>query len=1134
MKKLLKLTGSPGTLFKYDLKMKLSTLFILAALFSMHANDTFGQYTKVTLNLNNVTVARLIDKIESTTDFQFVYMIDDVNLERIVSVKAKKEEIGRILKRIFQDTKTTFNINNQRIYLIPLPNAPNSTGAAIIKSSQQFSVSGNITDKDGQPLPGASILEKGTTNGTQTDFDGNFSINLEDENAILVVSYIGFATKEISVKGQTFLSITLDESAAGLEEVVVIAYGTTKKTSLTASVSSVEGDKIAALPITNVSNGIGGRLSGLIVKQGRGEPGKDEADIFVRGISTTGSTQPLIVVDGIPRRGFNEINPNAIESITVLKDAAAVAPYGVAGANGVILVTTKSGKTGVPTLSYNAYVGFQNPVVLTDYVNSYEYALLRNVAATNEGLPSPFSESDLQKYQDGSDPDAFPANKDIWGYLTNKNALLTSHNLDISGGTEKVKYYAALGYLSQDGMWATTNTERYNANINLKVQATNTTSIGFNMRLTKQQNEYPQVSTGRIFELIGYLNPIYGPFRYSNGMPGAFVTESLLGDGYNRNNYLTLNSQLNVEQQIPFIPGLKAFGTFAYDPSFRMDKNWILPVHKATLDTSQTPYVISDAIWGQDKPSLNQNYSNPTQTTIQTGLNYEKSFGNHNIKALGLLEAKNDKNISLGASRRNFNLSIDEINLGSSNQSDMSTRGTTSEAKQIGLVYRVSYNYASKYFLETSGRYDGHYYFAPEERFGFFPSVSVGWRLSEENFIKDHLPQINNLKIRGSYGEVGALAGSPFQYLSTYNVNGTTYAFGNSAVQGVSERPEANPNITWERAKKTDIGLEVGLWDGLFDFEVDYFYEKRSNMLVDPQLSVPAEYGIGLSQVNAGIMENHGVDFTASSRYRFSDDFEVALSGNFTYAKNKLIEVFETSTTFDNLNRRRTGKSLGTQFGFRSLGYFQENDFDSTGSLNPDIAVQPWGDVEPGDLRYDDTNADGVIDNNDIVVIGEPNAAPQLIYGISPSFRYKGFSLDLLFQGAGKTDWYQHPSSVQPFWDTQLPYQHNLDYWTPDNTNAPNPRVTSSPTSNNTQTSSHWMADAGYLRLKNATLSFEIPTKSDELKSLQIYVSGQNLFTWTSLRNYDPEIGPSDHWFAAAPWVYPSQQTISVGTNITF
>ncbi len=998
-----------------------------------------------------------------------------------------------------------------------------------------IAVQGQVLDaEENTPLPGVNVFIKGTEQGTITDADGLFAMNVPDEEAVLVFSFIGYIKQEIPVDGRRTIDVKLTEDVQSLDEVVVIAYGTTKKTSLTASVSTVEGKEIAALPITNVSNGMGGRLSGLIVKQGRGEPGRDQADIFVRGISTTGNTQPLIVVDGIPRRGFNEINPNAIESLTVLKDAAAVAPYGVAGANGVILVTTKSGKSGAPTLSYSGYAGFQNPVVLPEYVNSYEYALLRNVAAANEGLPSPFSDSDLQKYLDGSDPDAFPANRDLWGSLTNKNALLMSHNIDISGGTDDIKYYAALGYLSQEGMWATTSTKRYNVNLNLSAQVTNTTNVSFNVRLTNQQNEYPQASTGRIFELIGYLNPNYGPLRFSNGRPGSFVTETLFGDGYRRNDYITLNSQFSIEQEIPMIPGLKARGTFAYDPRFLMDKNWVLPVQLTTINTAQEPYVFTDGIWGQDKPSLSQNFSNPIQTTLQTGLYYERSFGKHSVKALGLLEAKNDNNISLGAERRNFNLVIDEINLGNSDQSDMSTSGTTSEARQMGLVYRVSYDYASKYFLETSGRYDGHYYFAPEKRFGFFPSASIGWLISEENFMKGSIPQLNYLKVRGSYGEVGALAGSPFQYLSTYNVNGTTYAFGNTAVQGISERAEPNPDITWERAKKTDIGLEVGLWNGLFDFEVDYFYEKRSNMLVDPQLAVPAEYGIGLSQVNAGIMENRGVDFTASSQYRVSDDLDVSLRANFTYAKNKLIEVFETATTFENPDRRRTGRSLGTQFGFRSLGYFQVGDFDETGALNEGVATQPWGDVRPGDLRYDDTNGDGIINDDDIVVIGEPNAAPQLIYGISPSIRYKFLSLDILFQGAGKTDWYQHPSSVQPFWDTQLPYKHNLDYWTEDNPDAPNPRVTSSPTSNNQQTSSHWMADASYLRLKNVTLTFTIPTALDKIRSLQVYLSGQNLITWTDLRNYDPEIGPSDHWFAAAPWVYPSQRTVSAGANITF
>ena len=1000
-----------------------------------------------------------------------------------------------------------------------------------------FTVKGKVVDAEkNELLPGVSILIKGSQRGTTTDEKGLYSIVVPDDKTVLVVSFLGYESQEILVGSTTVLDIALNADTKSLNEVVVVGYGVQKKTSVTAAVSTLKGKEVASIPITNLSNGLGGRLSGVIVKQGSGEPGRDGSNIFIRGVSSTGNNQPLLIVDNIPR-SFQQLDPNTIESFTVLKDAAAVAPYGVAGANGVILITTKRGKTGAPSLTYNGYVGFQNPTVLPDYVNSYQYALLRNAAAKNEGLPIPFSNYALQKYQDGSDPDAYPTFKDIWGSLINKNSLLTSHNLELSGGTDKARYYASLGYQHQDGMWDATGQNRYNVAINLDAQATRTTKISMNLNGWVQQGKYPSIATGRIFELIGYLHPLYGPLQYSNGMYGTFVTGSLFNSGYQKTNTSALYSQLSIEQDIPFIPGLKFKGTIAYDPTTIVSKTWTLPVQKASIDTTKRPYVIKDGIFGQTKPSLSQGLDQIQQITYQAGLNYSRSFGKSTIGALGIFEAKSNDLASMSASRRNFNLLVDEINMGSSSQADMTTAGISSSARQMGLVYRVTYDYADKYLVEASGRYDGSYFFASDKRYGFFPAFSLGWRLSEEPFLKNQVSWLDNLKLRGSYGEVGALAGSAFQYLSTYSVLGTNYVIGKNAVQGIRERAESNPNITWERAKKTDIGLEATLWKGRFTFEADYFYEKRSNMLVNPDVVVPAEYGVALSQVNAGIMDNRGIDLSFSTNYRFSNDLQVSLGGNFTYAKNKLLQVFESPVTANNPNRQLTGRSLGTQFGFQDLGYFQVSDFDEAGNLKPGIAVQPWGKVQPGDIRYADLNGDGKINDNDLTAIGDPAATPRIIYGISPNVRYKGFTLDLLFQGTAKTNWYYQASSVMPFWDTMLPYVQNFDYWTPENPDAKNPRLTSSPTVNNSQISSFWVGDASYLRLKNATLAYSLPssvTQKMKIQNVRVYVSGQNLLTWTKLVNYDPEIGPNNSWQPNGPWSYPQQKVFSVGLNVTF
>ncbi|MEX2591508.1 MAG: TonB-dependent receptor, partial [Anditalea sp.] len=921
-----------------------------------------------------------------------------------------------------------------------------------------------------------------------------------------------------------------------LDEVVVVGYGTQKKTSLTSAVSSLKGEDISLIPLTNLGNSLGGRLSGIIVKQNSGEPGRDGSNIFIRGISTTGATQPLLIVDGIPR-DFQQLDPNSIETFTVLKDAAAVAPYGVAGANGVILVTTKRGQAGKPTITYNSYIGFQNPTVLPNYVNGEQFAVLQNTIAANSGLPIPFSEEEITKFREGSDPDVYPPYYNIWDEILKKNSIINYQNVEISGGSEDHNYYVGLGYQYQEGMWKwnATNADRFNLIANIQSKITNTTNLILNLngRILKStrppSDQASPDGTRRLLEHIGYSHPGRGVLEYSNGMFGRAVIPMLNGEGgYFRDNTTSIYSQLSIEQDIPFIPGLQLTGTIAYDPSYNNTKLWATPITNATVDASQTPYVYTEGIIGQQFPSLNQAWVQSKQTTFQGGFNYKKSVGLHVLNLLGVFEARSNSVENLSASRRNYALFIDEINMGSSNNDDMTTGGSSSLARQVGLVYRLTYDYAGKYLFEASGRYDGHYYFAPENRFGFFPAFSAGWRLSEEPFLKGNVSWLDNLKVRASYGQVGALAGSPFQYLSTYNVSGPGYVIGGNAVQIISERAEPNPNITWERANKTDIGIEFSVWDGSINLEADYFYEKRSNMLVAPDVITPLEYGIGLSQVNSGIMENRGIDLSGEVHHQIAPDFNVSLSGTFTYARNKILQIYENTVTYNNINRRRTGKPLGTQFGYNALGFFQLEDFDSEGNLQPDIALQPWGTVQPGDIRYEDTNNDGRIDDNDQVAIGDSDQSPRIIYGFSPRIQFKNWSLDILFQGAGETNLYHRNEMIWAFFNGMGAYVDNIDHWSPSNPNAKHPRLTGAPTTNNRQFSSFWMRDASYLRLKNATLSYNLPIPLIQkigVQSARIYASGQNLLTWTKMIYWDPESNFR---------TYPQQKVTSLGLNVTF
>lgn len=1103
------------------LQLLLSALFCNLSL----GSDTRAQEVlkkEVSLQLESLEVRQVLNRIEKQANVKFIYSTNSIQAKQKVSIYVQGRPLSKVLDDLLSPINISYEVVDSRILL---HKKPIETLNPTIATAER-TITGKVTDEKGEGLPGVSVIVKGTQRGTITGGDGNFQLQIDSEQSTLIFSFVGYQSQEIAVGNQTNVSILLKADIKALGEVVVVGYGTQKKTSVTAAVSTMKGEEIASVPVANLSNSLGGRLSGLIVRQNTGEPGRDASNIFIRGVSTTGNSQPLLVVDGIPR-GFQNMDPNTIESITVLKDAAAVAPYGVAGANGVILVTTKRGKSGVPTVTYNAYLGFQNPTVLPELPTAYEYAKLKNEASLSVGGAPLYSEASLQKFKDGSDPDGHP-NQNIYDMLFDKNTPLTSHNVELSGGSEKVNYYASVGYQHQAGIWSPTYQNRYNYAMNIDAHVTKTTKISFNINGREQINNAPTVSTDRLFELVHYASPIT-PILFSNGESGAYIWNNVHGTGTSKTNTTQIYSQLSLEQDLTFLPGLKFKGTIAFDPTLTRNKAFRTPSHLWSVDTTQTPYVFIDGIFEQTKSSLNQGMSYAKQLTYQASLSYTRSFGKSTIGVLGVFEAKSNDSENFGASRRNYNLSVDELSMGSSTLADISNYGMSASARQMGLVYRVSYDYADKYLFEASGRYDGSYYFSPERRFGFFPAFSVGWRLSEEAFLKN-VHWLNNLKIRGSYGEVGALAGSAFQFLSLYNISGPAAVLDGAAVQAAAEGIEANPFITWERAKKTNIGIEAILWRGLIKLEADYFFEHRGNMLTSPTVVVPVEYGVGLSQVNAGEMENKGIDLTLSSSRTFGKDFNATLGTNFTFAKNKLIQVFESSTTYDNPNRRVTGRPLGTRFGYESLGYFQVEDFDDNGNLRAGIPTQPWGQVFPGDVRYKDVNADGKIDNADIVPIGTADI-PQIIYGIFGNFNYKNFALDLLFQGAAKTNIFGQSGYWHPFNNGRGAYKSNMDYWTPENRNASHTRITPSPTSNNNQTSSYLMFNSRYLRLKSINLAYNIPeniSKKLKLQHARVFVSGQNLLTFTPIINYDPEIINSQ------ALDYPQQRVISFGVNLTF
>lgn len=1016
-------------------------------------------------------------------------------------------------------------------------------------------VTGTVVDPSGSPLMGVSLHVVGTSMGATTDAKGHFQFDAP-ENSMIQISYIGFETQTMKLgAANQKLTIHLSPSTNELNQLVVVGYGTQKRANITGAVSSVNGKELKETPVANISNSIAGRVAGVSMRPNGGQPGMDNPDIHIRGIGTTGNNSPLIVVDGIIRSNVNEIDPNTIKTVTVLKDAAAVAPYGLGGANGVILITTKDGKVGAPTLSLNAYYGTQTPTYFPKMLSAQDYMKLHNEAYLNEnpnGTDLPYSKEFISNYANlhASNPDEYPMSN-ASRQIVNMHTPMQNYDLQLSGGTDKVKYYTELGAFNQQGMFDPVNYRRYNFTVNLQVQATHTTKVSAVIigSIEKTKSVDAGTSTTQLFRSGFKFIPIQSLY-YTNGLWGEFAGNSpvgVLNGGYSHTAENTLLTTLSIEQQLPFIKGLSIKGTFSYDPERKFIKGWHTPYYYYSQDTTTSPFTYTKLISSAEGNVatytwLNEEYNETHNYTYQGYLNYHNNFGKNEFTGLVVAEGRNNTYTDFSARRNNYAVNIDELGMGSSDKNDFDNNGTSSTGSQIGLVYRVGYNYDNKYLVEASGRYDGSYYFAPGKRWGYFPAFSAGWVLSREKFFNDISSLVSYFKIRGSWGKSGNLAGTAFQYLSGYNLYGNAYAYGSGKmVQGSSISTEANPNITWEISTKSDVGFDGSFWNGLINLSFDYFHEKRTGMLLPPAVTVPVDYGLTLSDENEGIMVNHGFEVAINTSHDFSNGVKVSLTGNFSYAKNKMLQIFETEATRSNAHRSRTGRPFGAPFGYHAIGLFKtSDDKNGDGIINSDDGynVIQFGDLHPGDIKYADIDGpdgkpDGKIDSYDEVPIGYP-VYPFISYGFTPSVTWGGFDLSLFFQGSALSSFNIQGFQTVPFFsnNSNSAYEYYDNRWTPTHQDSKYPRANQAPYANNTQTSDFWMVNTGYLRLKTAIIGYTLPermTKSIGMKNLRVYVSGQNVLTFSKLDYMDPEVGYTDGETA-----YPTQKAYVFGLNVTF
>lgn len=1014
-----------------------------------------------------------------------------------------------------------------------------------ISFAQQFSVTGVVTDaKTGEPIPGANVIEKNTSNGTVTDFDGKYSIEVGSD-AILVFSFVGMQTKEVAVNGNTEINVTLDEDTALLDEVVVVGYGTQKKVNLTGSISSIDSDDLVKNATSNVSSALAGRMSGVVTIQSSGEPGADIASINIRGLSSLNSNAPLILVDGIPR-SINSLNPNDIQSISVLKDAAAAAIYGMRASNGVILVTTKRGGSTKPQLSVNMYTGAQVPTRMPDFLDSYNYAVLLNEANRNDGVPEPYSAEDLEKYQSGSNPDTHP-NTDWIGETLDSYSVMNSFDISVRGSYEKLRYYNSLGYLYQDGLYNNNNYKRFNFRSNIDVDISNHINLQLDFSGDLENKNRPGIATSTLFSNI-MRTPPTEVNQYSNGGYSIFSRIPPINDGgYNNDEDFAFQSRIGLNIDIPFVEGLSVTAQVAYDRSaggsnsarnnfVGRNKHFTVPTSYTVYDSNTGEFSISTPQERGETASLFESRAQGYQLTTEGIVNYAKTVGKHDIGAKLVYSRTATEYTTLSAGRTNFlGTSIDFFVAG--DESTRTNSNATYETAILGYAGRLTYAYDSKYLFEFNGRYDGSYKFSDEGRFGFFPSFSMAWRLSEENFLKDS-NLINNLKIRASYGELGSDDIAPFRYIEVFSFT-EPFVNGGEVVKTLASNGIPDGATTWEKSKTYNLGIELGLWNNLFSLETDVFYKRTSDILASPNLEVPGTFGGSLPLQNIGIVDNKGIEFVLNHRNNVND-WDYFASFNFSYAKNEVIDIAEA----DDVNPliRRTGKSIlaGTRIGYMASGlWLTQDEIDAananarTQTGNP-AAVYQTQNPQPGDIRYVDINGDGVVNSEDRTIIGKGNV-PEITFGLNLGFNYRQWDFSALFQGAANFDMYLSAEASWAFFNGGKVFDKHLDRAQigPDgnviNTNADYPRLTLSNNAVNERFSSYWLEAGDYVRFKNLEIGYTFKDNFVEkigMDRLRIYLNGRNLATWSAIKQLDPENPQQRGWF------YPQQKVFSLGANI--
>jgi len=1143
--------------FQFLIMMKVVWVIILVSALQAAATESYSQSTKITLSMKDASLEEVIWTMKKLTQFKFFYQNDEIEEIQGLNIEFSDQTVDAILDECLKNTGLTYEIVHKAIIIHKAANKVEPPGISSdneLDNPQKKTITGKVTDSKGLPLPGVTVVVKGTTVGTVTDADGNFSLDIPVASEILQFSFVGMRMQEVALAGQTSFNITLEEETADLEEVVVVGYGNQKKESVTGAISSVRTDELKQSSAPNLSVALAGQLPGLTVMQSSGQPGRDNVNLYLRGMGTLNDASPLILIDGIPRDNIDKLDPNEVESISILKDASATAVFGVRGANGVIIITTRRGQEGKSELNITATQSYSKFLVQNDRIHSWEFAELRNQAYLNTNPNTsdedmPFTQYMIDKYRSGEDPVFYP-DRDVFHDYFRDWAPQTRVNANFNGGGKFFSYFLNAGYIGQGGNFKTEpesflgydpsySMDRYNFRGNIDFNLASNLKASLNLATYLQKMNTPQTVElfggsvdGMVQNMIAYAwgTPPTDPGPTTAAGYGVPENEIVAQSGQDRNTYgeinrrgyrnessTVLNSSLAIEWGLDFITkGMSAKGLVAFDSNastvrqgYRAMNTYAFNVARNADEASGYSSIRDN----QDKSMrLTKGMSTYYYSNYQVSLNYARSFGVHNVTALALYQR--DKWDKWGADLP-FNV--------------------------IGYVGRVTYDYDNRYLAEFNFGYNGSEQFAPKNRFGSFPAYSLGWVASNESFLKDN-PIITHLKFRGSYGITGndKLGESRFLYLSSMTMAGGVIGSlgkpsADASAQSVVQGRMGNEALQWEKAEKKNIGVDLKLFNDL-SLTVDIFNEHRDKILIS-RSTIPVLQGVPLGnipKVNVGIVDNKGYEIELGYQKSLSSDLSFSVRGNFNYNKNTVKYADEVQYGEEYAYRyRRTGFSIGQNFGYL-IDYSNGNGYINTqDELDNLPAYEVGGIPRLGDFKYVDVNDDGKINDRDLVPIGDPTI-PRISYGFSSVVNYKNFDLSFVFSGIAKssithTGWGVTEFGIVGFFSdwhfkswTQERYENGEEILYP--ALAMSPGVSQ-------KSNSFFIMDRSYLRLKNIEIGYNFPKnmlKPVGISAVRIFANGNNLLTWDNLpvNTIDPEQNDA--------LVYPLTKMVTFGVNMTF